>query len=382
MKMKVKHFDTKVLDEILEKMMDTVGNSKNEIFEIGESCREDFRLLTDELKELKQSVIETIEEGDRLEQKARFARNRLSEVSQHFKDYSENEVREVYEQAHRLQSDLSMNRQKEKQLRNRRDDLERRLLGLSETIERADHLISQITIVLHYLTSDLKQLGEVLEDAKEKQNFGFKIIEAQEEERKRVSREIHDGPAQMMANVIMRSDLIERIYREQGVEEAFKEIRRVKIMVRDALFEVRHIIYDLRPMALDDLGLVPTLKKYLKTTEEYFQTSRIQFICMGEEKRLPAKFEVALFRLVQEAVQNVMKHAEAKDVVVKLEMKKQSVTIVIKDDGKGFNTKMKKSNSFGLLGMKERVEILEGELSIDSHIGKGTVVMIQIPLEL
>ena len=77
-----------------------------------------------------------------------------------------------------------------------------------------------------------------------------------------------------------------------------------------------------------------------------------------------------------------MKHAEAKDIVVKLEMKKQNVTIVIKDNGKGFDTKMKKSDSFGLIGMKERVEILEGELSIDSHIGKGTVVMIQVPLEL
>ena len=77
-----------------------------------------------------------------------------------------------------------------------------------------------------------------------------------------------------------------------------------------------------------------------------------------------------------------MKHAEAKDIVVKLEMKKQNVTIVIKDNGNGFDTKMKKSDSFGLIGMKERVEILEGELSIDSQIGKGTVVMIQVPLEL
>ena len=73
--------------------------------------------------------------------------------------------------------------------------------------------------------------------------------------------------------------------------------------------------------------------------------------------------------------------AGAKEIVVKLEMKKQNVTIVIRDDGKGFDTKMKKSNSFGLIGMRERVEILEGELSIDSHIGKGTVVIIQDPLE-
>ena len=99
-----------------------------------------------------------------------------------------------------------MNRHREKQLRVRRDELERRLCGLSETIDRADRLVSQITVVLQYLSSDLKQVSEVLADAKQKQDFGLKIIEAQEEERKRISREIHDGPAQMMANVMLRSD--------------------------------------------------------------------------------------------------------------------------------------------------------------------------------
>ena len=86
-------------------------------------------------------------------------------------------------------------------------NLERKLCGLSETIDRADRLVSQITVVLQYLSSDLRQVSEVLADAKQKQDFGLKIIEAQEEERKRISREIHDGPAQMMANVMLRSDL-------------------------------------------------------------------------------------------------------------------------------------------------------------------------------
>lgn len=379
--MSLKKFDTKALDEILEKMVDTVGNSKSEIFQIGETCRQDFELLTDELKEVKQAVLETIAEGDKLDEQARFSRKRLSEVSQHFNDYAESEVREAYEKAHRIQTDLSMNRQVEKQMRERRDDLERRLVGLSETIERAEHLVSQITVVLQYLSSDLRQIGAVLEDAKQKQDFGLKIIEAQEEERKRLSREIHDGPAQMLANVMLRSDLIERTYRERGIEEALTEIRNMKKMVRDALYEVRHIIYDLRPMALDDLGLVPTLNKYLKTTEEYFNSSTIQFVCIGEAKRFPTKYEVALFRLIQESVQNAMKHAEAKEVVVKLEIKRDNLTVIIRDNGKGFDLNKKQCNSFGLIGMRERVEILEGQLSIDSTIGKGTIVLIQVPLE-
>ncbi|MCA1040488.1 sensor histidine kinase [Bacillus infantis] len=378
--MKIKKFDTKALDFILENMIDTVGNSKDEIFRIGEQCRQDYETLVDELKEVKQLVIGTIDQGDKLEGQTRFARKRLSEVSMHFKDYTEAEVREAYEKAHNLQMELSMNRQLEKQLRDRRDDIERRLVGLTETIDRAENLVSQITVVMNYLMSDLRQMGEVLEDAKQKQDFGLKIIEAQEEERKRLSREIHDGPAQMMANVMMRSDLVERMYKERGPGEALNEIKSLKKMVRNALYEVRRIIYDLRPMALDDLGLVPTLKKYLQTIEEYHHHTKITFANLGDDKRLPSKYEVALFRLIQESVQNALKHAEAKEINVKLEITSSKVTVVVKDDGKGFDIKQKKQESFGIMGMNERVELLDGQLSIDSKINKGTLVIIQVPL--
>lgn len=374
-------FDIKTLDIILEKMVETVGTSKDEIFRIGEQCRKDYDSLADELRDVKEMVIQMIEEGDRLETQSRFARKRLSEVSMHFKDHTEAEVRDAYEKAHQLQMDLIMKRQIEKQLRDRRDDIERRLHGLTETIERAEHLVTQISVVMNYLMSDLKQMGEVLEDAKQKQEFGLRIIEAQEEERKRLSREIHDGPAQMMANVMMRSDLIERVFREHGERAGMGEIKSLKKMVRNALYEVRRIIYDLRPMALDDLGLVPTLKKYLQTIEEYHNDTKIEFVNMGAEKRLPAKFEVALFRLVQESVQNALKHADAHEIKVKLEMSKNSVSVVIRDDGKGFDIHEDKPESFGILGMKERVELLQGQLSIDSKINRGTVVIIQVPLE-
>ncbi|KON86276.1 histidine kinase [Sporosarcina globispora] len=380
--MSIKKFDSKTLDLILEKMVQTVGTSKDEIFRIGEQCRKDHKTLTEELMEVKQMVLKVIEEGDRLEVQTRFARKRLSEVSMHFKDYSESEVREAYEKAHQLQMDLSMNRQLEKQLRDRRDDIERRLIGVNDTIERAEVLISQITVVMNYLTSDLKQMGEIIEDAKLKQDFGLKIIEAQEEERKRVSREIHDGPAQMMANVMMRSDLIERVYKERGADEAITEIKDLKKMVRNALYEVRRIIYDLRPMALDDLGLIPTLKKYLTTIEEYHKSTKIYFANVGEERRLPPQYEVALFRLIQESVTNALKHAGAKEIHVKIEINNSRVAVVIKDDGKGFNIREKRPGSFGIMGMGERLELLDGQMSLDSKLGKGTIVIIQVPLNI
>ncbi|MBS4208272.1 sensor histidine kinase [Bacillus sp. FJAT-50079] len=378
--MALRKVDIKALDDIVNQMITTVDNSKNEIFRIGEQCRQEHDLFISELKEIKQQVRHVIDEGDALEIKSRLARRRLSEVSQRFRDFSEQEVREVYENAHDLHTRLTVNRQLEKQLRVRRDDLERRLLALQETIDRAESLVSQITIVSNYLVSDIKEIGEVLEDAKMKQDFGLRIIEAQEEERRRLSREIHDGPAQLLANVLIRSDLAEKVHREKGPEQSLLEIRSLKEMIRAALYEVRRIIYDLRPMALDDLGLIPTLKKYLATIEEYNKRTIIEFIHIGTDKRLPPKYEVALFRLIQESVQNALKHAEAREIKVKIEIRRDQIIVLIRDDGKGFDPMENKNDSFGIIGMKERVSILEGEMKIMSNLGYGTSIIIQIPL--
>ncbi|KMK95965.1 sensor histidine kinase [Rossellomorea marisflavi] len=380
--MSLKKIDTKILDGILEKMIDTVDESKGEIFQIGEQCRNDYQDLMQELLDVKNKVLQVIDEGDELHKRSRLARLRLSEVSKHFQTYSEDQVRDAYEKAHDFQMKLLMNRQQEKQLRDRRDELERRMRSLGETIDKAENLCSQISVVLNYLNSDLREVNEALEDAKQRQDFGLQIIEAQEDERKRVSREIHDGPAQMMANVLIRSDLIERVFREKTTDDAIKEIRDLKRMVRSALYEVRRIIYDLRPMALDDLGLVPTLKKYLSTIEEYNDKTSIQFINMGLDIRLPPKFEVALFRMVQESVQNSLKHAEATHIQVKVEVKKDNITVVIKDNGKGFDLHTQKTGSFGIMGMKERVDLLEGDITIDSKVGGGTVILIRVPLNM
>ena len=382
--MLIRNSDTKFLDTILDKMVETVDQSKEQIFSIAEQSRIDYETLMKELKLIKSQIHSSIVEQDELERKVKMARQRLSEVSRDFSVYSEEIVRQAYEKAHDLQVKLLVLRQNEKQLIDRRNELDRRLLSVHTTIERAEHLVSQTAVVLNYLTQDMKEFGRALQDAQSKQAFGLQVMEAQEEERKRLSREIHDGPAQMMANVLMRSDLIEKMYREGGVEAAFTEIRDLKKMVRSALYEVRRIIYDLRPMALDDLGLVPTLKKYLATVSEYNRSKsaapEIKFTNIGLEKRLPSNMEVALFRLIQESVQNVLKHADASLIQVKLEIKKDQVLAVVKDNGKGFEVSKKKSGSFGIMGMKERIDLLDGDITIHSKPSEGTVVLISVPI--
>ncbi|KGR90073.1 histidine kinase [Ureibacillus massiliensis 4400831 = CIP 108448 = CCUG 49529] len=369
------------LDVIFNRMIDTITNSKNDIFIISEQSRQSFEEMKLELELIKRQIIITINESDELEKRTKQAKNRLVEVSRYFDKYNETQVREAYESANDLQIKLSLTRAKEKQLREKRDDLERRLRGLKDTIERAEHIVDQVNVVLNYLTSDLRNVGKALEKAKLKHDFGIKIIDSQEKERKRISREIHDGPAQMMANVLMRSDLIERTYREKGIDEAIIEIRDLKRTVREALSEVRRIIYDLRPMALDDLGIIPTLKKYLSTVMEYNPGVQVHFQALSNnEKRLPSDYEVSIFRLVQESVTNAIKHGNSREVWVKIEWLRNHINISVKDSGKGFDINIIKEQSFGIVGMKERIDLLKGTMDIKSTIGEGTIVSFKVPI--
>lgn len=378
--MSAKRVDINSLDYIFSQMVETMDSSKNDIFIISEQNRHSLLQMQKELEIVHSKLAEVLFEGDILEEETRLSRKRLGDVSKHFNTFSEEQIREAYEQANDLQIKLSINRTEERQLRERRDDLERRLEELKASILHADQLATQANVVMNYLTSDLKNVGQALENAKLKQDFSLKIIEAQEEERKRLSREIHDGPAQMMANVLVRSDLIERTYREKGVDQALIEITDLKVMVRSALSEVRRIIYDLRPMALDDLGLVPTLKKYLMTIEDYNMGCKIHFQSVGNERRLNTNYEVAIFRLVQESVTNATKHGKCQTITVKVEWC-TDVTITVKDNGTGFDPKLVRESSFGLLGMQERIDLLKGEMIVESSLGNGTTMMFRIPLE-
>lgn len=373
--------DEKHLEKIVNSMIENVSDSKTQIFEIGEGSRKEYESLTRELRQMKQQLAETIRRSDQLEIDARKSRSHLAEISRDFKRYGEKDIQTAYEQANTIQNDLSVVRQMEKEMKARRNDLERRLVQLKATIQKAEHLVGQVTVVLNYLTSDLQQVGEVVASAREQRALGLKIIEALEEERKRLSREIHDGPAQTLAQVLLGLDVVERVGQREGDEAARRELVKYRVMVQDALAEVRRIIYDLRPMSLDDLGLVPTLQKYFQRVDDDHPAIAINFRSMGNVRRLQSRIEAALFRLVQEAVQNACIHAHPAIVRIRIDYQKDKVVILVKDDGEGFDPSVKKEGSYGLVGMHERADLLNGELTILSTPGKGTSIMVEIPLQ-
>lgn len=380
--MKKEEIDLNALDLIFENMIQVMDQSKDDIYTISEQSRTYYEQLKMELQDIKEEIALLIIKTDTLEEKSRKSRRYLATVSKDFAQFTEEEVRVAYEEASHLQAELSMTEKEERQLRQRRDQLEVRLKSLFDTMERADQLIGQVTVVMNYLTSDLKVVGEALEDAKSKQGFAISIIEAQEEERKRLSRDIHDGTAQMLANILLRTGLIEKVFREKGEQDAHEEWKALKESVRLTLIEVRHVIYNLRPMDLDDLGIVPAIHKYLETIGGFEKGISVDFQSIGKEKRLQSNLEASTFRLIQESVTNAIKHGKPTDILVKIEWHRDMLNIIVKDNGIGFDMNEVKDKSFGLISMRERVDLLKGTMKINSTENEGTKILFQLPLAI
>lgn len=374
----------KVLDEILERTIHSLEQGKTEIFDIAENARKEMERAKTELDRLKTETTGIIHQVDQMEVINRKARIRLLEVSRDFEYYTEEEIKEAYEKAEETLIKLSVLREKEENLRKQRDEFERRLINMEKTVRKAESLISQVGVVLDFLLGSLNDLSSQMEDLQQKRQLGIRIIQAQEEERRRVAREIHDGPAQSIANVVFRTEYVESMM-ESNLTVAKKELKDLKTQVRNTLHDIRKIIFDLRPMTLDDLGLIPTLRRYI---EKYHEESdiHVDLLMIGAEQRLPQSMEVTLFRIVQEALNNIHKHARTKTAQIKVEFLRDSVNAVIEDKGVGFDleqvmARIVERDNYGLISLNERAELIGGNVKIITSPGKGTKILVKLPNE-
>lgn len=375
--------EIKTLDEIIKDTIDLIEKSKEEIYNIAEAAEAETVRMRQEVESIREETQEIIAKVDSLQAAERKARLRLMEVSSDFKNYSEKDIKDAYENAQGLQIELITLRSQENVLRIRRDELERGLKRQLVTKKRAERLASQVGVILQYLQGDLQDAADRLGEMHQWQAMALRILEAQEEERRRVAREIHDGPAQSMANVVMRAEFCLRLM-EKDPAKLREELQALQVIVRDSLQDTRKIIFDLRPMALDDIGLSAALKKFISNYKEQYGLP-VEFQYYGPQRRLPAAVEVALFRIVQEGLNNIYKHADATSVQVKLEVLPDKVNLVVRDNGKGFNPqkimKDMRRKGYGLIGVKERVQLLKGEMNIDSSPGNGTTLVVRFDVE-
>lgn len=367
------------VEEIIENTVKAIESCKRDLTDISLATQQDSDDIKIKLMEIKQEVIDIIDVVEDLEKKEKHARIRLLTVSKNLKDYTEEHIRTAYEKANELQVKLRLLKSKEKDLIALRTELEYKLVKNREKLQKAEQANIQISIALEYLKIDIEEKPE-----NPRENLGAKIIIAQEKERMRVAREIHDGPAQALANVIIRAEYCERLF-DKNIEEARLELRKLKEQIREDLKDIRKIIYNLRPMTLDDLGLVPTVRRLVDELNERQKKVKISFNTVNLNERLPSTIEVAMFRIIQEALNNVFKHSGSEHTDVVIQKKDKMVTIEIKDDGIGFDFNKeelgKDAEGYGLLGMIERVDLIGGEIDIVSAKGQGTKIKVEISLQ-
>ncbi|WP_281890861.1 PAS domain S-box protein [Paenibacillus sp. YYML68] len=196
------------------------------------------------------------------------------------------------------------------------------------------------------------------------------VMDIQEEERKRFSRELHDGIGQSLFSLLIHMD---RVISERGVTE----LEPLREQVTHLIEDVRGMAWELRPSVLDDLGVVPAIRTYIENFTEHYGI-KVHFTS-NIRKRLGAQIETTIYRTVQEALTNIRKYADASEATVELEAREDSITARIKDEGRGFDPTLRLAGGVGLFSMEERARICGGQLEIDSAPGRGTELRLHIP---
>jgi len=239
-----------------------------------------------------------------------------------------------------------------------------------------DNQVIGIQAIIHDIT-DERQLRQSM------QHYVTQITEAQESERKRISRELHDSTAQLLAGISRRLDSL--MARKGSLLPAIsQELAKLHDLTDEALDGVRRFSQDLRPSILDDLGLVPSMEWLLADLEKNNGITT-EFKVRGEPRRHPPETEVVIFRIVQETLSNVNKHARASSVSLDVDFGDDALTILINDNGNGFDMPERPSNlvmsgKLGIVGMRERARLIGATLIVQSETGSGTSVTLRIPI--
>lgn len=211
----------------------------------------------------------------------------------------------------------------------------------------------------------------------------IRIIQTQETERQSLVRRMHDGPASSLSNFILQAEICQRFF-ESDPHRARVELNALKDAAASTFGAVKDFIFDLRPMMLDDLGVVPTLRRYIESVQEKGNLP-VSIAVTGTERRLESHIEVTIFRAVQELLNNARNHAQASQIQVNLDIAPEQVTVVVEDNGVGFNVEeaMDKTSrdTIGLSTLRDRIEMLNGDLRIQSSKSRGTRAEFTIPVE-
>ena len=304
---------------------------------------------------------------------------RLREVAEQYRDQYRSRLAEWVELRARVDHRVATAREagpSPAALRAEQGAMARELAGLQGSLKRIDVAARQLELVITYLSNDDEQASEpTLTDADlSPASISLRIIQAQEGERQRLAEEVHDGPAQVLTNAIFQVEYLDRVI-DDSPETARAELAFLRTMLREGLDEVRSFISDRRPPS-EDVGLAQAITDGAAEFASKHGIA-VEVSVDGIDARVPREAKAPILRVVQEALQNVRKHAAATSVRIGLE----ADHLVIVDNGRGFDVMRlaSASRNFGLQFMRERAELMGSSLQIESRQGEGTRILLRIP---
>ncbi|MBL8058453.1 MAG: hypothetical protein JNK29_17240 [Anaerolineales bacterium] len=333
-----------------------------------EEARAELENAQRELKELKLMSTQSRAEMDRLTQRNAQITAQLRQMQANLESLPRADIKAAYDAAQDAQQRLFAMRGQVEKLQSDQAGLER----------LTDFLRRSLTPLETLAAAQAPARGG---SAGEGKPMIVRIVEAQESERQKLSRQIHDGPAQALSNFVLQSEIAMRLF-EKDQDLARQELANMKTAATSTLQKIRDFIFDLRPMMLDDLGLTPTVKRYVDAFKDKSGIAATLTIT-GQERRLESVREIMIFRGLQELLSNARNHAQATQVRVSLDSDDSRVRVIVEDNGKGFDVEAAFSGpqrTIGLAGLKERIELLGGALQIDSQPGQGTRVVMDVPV--
>lgn len=325
-----------------------------------------------ELREIEVLMRQTSGEIERQTQKQAEMSSRLRQVEANADSYTREDVRQAYASERDAQLKLLLMRSQLEQFQGKHRQLDRYIQQLRK---------------LHDLTA---RMAETMSAEQGESSPGHAIsdheavvqtIEAQESERQRLAQQMHDGPAQSLTNLILQAEIVERLFDAEPAR-ARTELGQLKTSANVTFQRVRDFIFALRPMMLDDLGLLPTVRRY---TQQFETINKVPVtLNLNGDRTFAPYVEVTIFRTIQELLNNVAKHAHASRAQVTLDLNTNPVVIIVEDDGSGFDAaqvlaRARERGSSGLVTMEKRIEMLGGNINYQSATGRGTRVRVVIP---
>jgi two-component system, NarL family, sensor histidine kinase DegS len=315
-----------------------------------------------QIKEVRLLMDQSRSEVEKLKQRQATEAMRLKQVQTAFDSVPREDIRKAYESTM---------------------DAQQRLFSMSGQIER---LQAQQGVLEQWIASQTKvyEALQIIQPnvdtaSSTPKSLVIRVIEAQEAERLKLSRLMHDGPAQVLSNFILQSEIAARLF-EMDPIRAKEELASLKTAASSAFQRIRSFIFDLRPMMLDDLGLIPTLRRYLDAYKDQGQLE-INFLFTGSEKRLPNHFEVILFRSIQQLVGLARDPVQAAHIKVVVDMEETKVRAILDYDGRIIEFPPEGGDDpHALMALRERINMLGGQFEYSSQAGQGTHIVLDVPI--